>query len=110
MGTRCCLAKQPFHHVTVHVSQAITPALEKPGQPFMVDAELVEDRCVQIVHRHFIANGPVAEFIGLSEIQPGLETATGDQLGKAVRMMVAFVICFHLAGLAERRAPNWPLA
>jgi hypothetical protein len=25
-------------------------------------------------------------------------------------MMVAFVICFHLAGLAERRAPNWPLA
>src|SRR5262249_38576967 len=52
------------HHFAVHVGQAIVAALEAEGEPGVVDAEEVEDRCLEIEGAHGIFDDVVAEVVG----------------------------------------------
>ena len=44
------LRQQFRNHATVHIGQAVSPALELVGELFMVHSEAVQHRCVQVVH------------------------------------------------------------
>ena len=79
------------------ICQSIVATLVAVGQTRVVDAELMHDRGVQIVNGHFVANYCIAEIVGLSVNQTGLESTSGNKRRKTIRMMVSAVRLVHLA-------------
>ena len=55
----------------------------------MVEAELVQDGGVQVVHVHLAVHGVVAVFVSATVSKPLLETAAGKAHGEAIGVMVA---------------------
>src|SRR5690348_14004313 len=54
-----------------------------------VETQQVQDRSLQVVHRHLVLRDEVAEVVGLSKHQAWLHAATGHPDGEAMRVMVA---------------------
>ena len=48
------LRQDLFHHFTVHVRQAIVPALETIRELRVIKAQQMHDRCLQIVNVNFV--------------------------------------------------------
>jgi len=55
-----------MHDAPVHIRQSEITTLEPVREAFVVDAELVQQRCVEIMHVHLIHFCSVAQFIGLA--------------------------------------------
>ncbi len=55
-----------FHHVAMHVGQAVMPALELERQPGVVDAQAVQQGRMQVVDVHGIASDVVAVIVGFA--------------------------------------------
>lgn len=51
----------------MHVRQPITPALMPEGEPFVVDAQKVQQGRLKIMHVHRVARDVVPEFVRLAE-------------------------------------------
>jgi len=60
------LCRQVLHHFTVHVPQPVVAALELERQSHVIDPRQVQDRRVQVVHVHPVADDVVRELIRLS--------------------------------------------
>src|SRR5439155_5831393 len=65
--------EQVFDDVARHVGQAQVEPLEFHREPFVVDAEQVQDRGVQIVHVDDIFHRVVAEFVRRSVSESALD-------------------------------------
>ena len=70
MQTAIDSGEDRFHHGTAHVGQAEVAALVAEGQPFVVDAQQVEDRGVEVVDVDAILDGVVTELVGRAQGRP----------------------------------------
>ena len=58
------LGKNPFDDMRLFdPGQALVQALEREGQFLVVDAQLVQDGCVQVAHGHGVLHDVVAEIV-----------------------------------------------
>ena len=62
----------------VDVGQPVVAALEVVGQPFVVDAQEVEDRGLEVVDVDGVLGDVVAEVVGLAVGDAGLDAAAGE--------------------------------
>ena len=60
----CSLGQNLVDHSAADVGQTEVAALETVGQPFVVDAQQMQHRGVQVVDVHDVFDGVVAEFVG----------------------------------------------
>jgi hypothetical protein len=81
-----------FHHLAMHVSEAVMPALKFEGQSRVIDAEAVHQRGVQVMHVDGVTRDIVAVIIGLAVSHAGLDSAAGHPDGETARMMIAAII------------------
>ena len=58
--------------------QTLVEALEREGQLFVVDAQLVQNGCMQVADGHGILHNVVAEIVGLPVRDPTLDAAAGE--------------------------------
>jgi len=111
---------QIMHHMSVHIRQAKISALVAVGQSPVIDAEQVEDGCIQIVNAHrarrpmflawpwtkWIAIGVgnvVTKVIRLSVSNPRPDAAPGHPDGEAARMMIAAIVLLRQRPLTISR-------
>lgn len=92
----------------MNIGEAVVSALVPECQAFVVDAKLVHQCGMEIVHRHLVFDDRVAEIVGLTMDQARLKTSSGDECGEAVGMMVTPVRFFYLPVLAERCPSEFP--
>ncbi len=64
----------------MNVGQALVAAAVAKGELLMIDAQLVEHCCPQVVDRAGILDRIIPEFVGCSVGSPATHPATGDQL------------------------------
>ena len=79
-------------------------ALELEGELFVVDAELMQDRRVEVVDVNWIADDVVAEVVGLAVGDPRLDAAAGHPDREAARVMITAVVRGGQVSLAIDRA------
>jgi phytoene dehydrogenase-like protein len=77
-----------------------SPAVEK-GEAFVVEAEQMQNRRVQVVHRDDFLDGAVTELVGRAVGHAAAHAAACHPDGEALRIVVATI-----ATLRERRAPK----
>ena len=73
----------------MHIGEAEVAAIVTVGELFMVEAQLMENCGVQIVHVHFALHGVVAILVGVAVGETGLEAAAGEAHGKTIGVMVS---------------------
>ena len=64
-------------HFSVNVRQAEIATLEPKRKLLVIDAKAVQDRGIEIVHVHGIADHVVTEIVGLADLDSRLDAATG---------------------------------
>ena len=57
--------------------QTLVQSLERKGQLFVIDAQLVKDGCVQVTNGDWILHDVVTEIVGFSVRHPSLDAAAG---------------------------------
>ena len=77
------------HYVSVYVGQAEIATGIAIGKSFVVEAEQVQNGCVQIVNVNAVLHRFGAEFVGTPERQAAANTASGHPKGKGVGVMAA---------------------
>ena len=102
---------QLLDNLAENIGEAVVPSLMLVGKPFMVDAQEVQDRGVEIMHVDARGDDAVTEWIGRAVGDAGLDAATGRPGGEAARVMIAPVVGgrqFSLAviGAAELAPPE----
>jgi hypothetical protein len=73
-------------------SQAQFQPLLTNAQPFVVDAEQVQNGGVEVADVHWILHDVVAEGAGFAEDEARLDAAAGHPVAKTARMMIAALI------------------
>ncbi len=71
------------------VGEAVGSALESEGKFFVVDAEEVEDGCVEVVDVHGVLCGVESDFVGFAVGVAGLCSAADEDGGESVFVVVA---------------------
>ena len=84
-----CLRDNLFNNASVYVSKAEVTAVVAVGELLMVEAELVQDSGMEVVHVHLALHGVVAVFVGIAVGKTWFETTSGKTNGKAIRVMIA---------------------
>src|SRR6516165_11015654 len=87
-----------------NVGETLLPALEQEGQPFVVQAEQLQDSRVQVVDVDTILDGAEAEFVGGANDLSALDAAARQHRGKAVGVVVAAGGPVRVAPVGDRRA------
>lgn len=75
------------------------------GQPFMVDAEEMQDRRVKIVHMGAAFDRFVTELVGCSKAKACLDAAASEKVGESLRIVVTAVTPLGKGIPAEFSAP-----
>src|SRR5207245_219611 len=70
----------------IHIRQLLLPAIVGERQPFKIQAEQMQQRSVQIRHRHNILHSAIAEFIRSSVAYSALYSASCDPQAEASLM------------------------
>ena len=65
-----------LHHMPAHIGETKRAAVKSVSELLMIEAELVENRRVQIVHVNFVLHGEMAEFVRGPERKAGFHTPT----------------------------------
>ncbi len=71
------------HHLTVHIREPEVAPLEAEGQPLVVEAELMQDRGVEIVDVDGALDDLVAEVVAAPWILPALKPPPATHMVKA---------------------------
>ena len=105
------LRQKIMNNLPMHIREPIAPALVLVGEPFVFDAEQVEERGLEVVHMHRIFDDVVAELVRLPVGEAGLDAAAGHPDGKTAGVVVAAVIVFgelalRVVGPAKLAAPD----
>ena len=94
--------------MAVDVGEAVVTALEFEGELFVVDAEEMKNRCLEIVDVDFVLDGVKADVVAFSVSHPGLHAAAGHPDGVSVGMMIAAPLGAVVKGaLNEGRASEF---
>ena len=88
LGSR---AQNIIDHLAVHVREAEVSALEHVSEPFVVDAELREDRGLQVVNMHLVLDDVESEIVGLAVGEAGLGAAAGQPDREAIGVMLSLI-------------------
>ena len=83
--------------------QAHVETLDFVSKPSMIDAEAVEDGCVQVVNVDGVFDDVVAEFVGFAVDDAGLDAAASHPDREAARVVVAAVVFAGQPALAVDR-------
>jgi hypothetical protein len=87
------LRQKRLHHFATHIRESEIAALEAVGELFVIKAELVEHRGVQILHGDFVLDGGIAELVGRAVDLTAFDAAAGHPHGEAFGMVItAFAI------------------
>ena len=62
------------------------------GQPFVIDTQLMQDRCVKVMNFDRVLNGVLADFVGRPMDMATFETAACEPNAKAIAMVSASVL------------------
>ena len=73
----------------MNVREAVVPAFVTVGELEVIHSQQVQERGVEVVHTHRVAGDVVAEVVGRSVHDAGLEAAAGRPNREAAGMMVA---------------------
>ena len=82
--------------VAVYISKAEVTAVVAVGELLMVEAELMQDGGMEVVHVHLALHGVVTVFVGITIGKTRFEAASGKANGKTIRVMIAagaFILC-----------------
>src|SRR5687768_11156219 len=99
------LRDQLPHHPRLfrRADEALVEALVRVAELVRVDAELVEDGGLEVVHVHLAGGDAVAELVGFAEGDAGLDAAAGHEDRERVGVVVAAEEFAAVALLVERR-------
>ena len=75
--------------MAVHIGQAKVTTVIPVGEFLVVEAELVHNGGMQVVHVHLALHGMVAVLVGITMGETRLETTTRKANGEAIRVMIA---------------------
>jgi len=103
--------KDALYRLAVHVGQAVLAALELERQPFVVDAQAVENGGIQVVHMHWIPDDVVGVVVGFAVTDARLDTSTRQPHCEAASVMVSPVVgvtqlALAVSGATELAAPD----
>ena len=73
----------------VHVGQASVDAVVAEGQAFVVDAEKMQDRCMQVIAVSPAAGALVAELVAFTMPDAALDAGAGQPGDEGAAVMVA---------------------
>ena len=95
----------------MNVGEAKISPLVSKHEAFVVDPQAFQDGCIEVVNVDRIFQDVVAEIVGLSVNDPGLDSTTSHPLGVAAWMVVATVVALcqpalAINGPAEIAAPD----
>ena len=90
-----------------HASQSLIEAEERERQPFVIDSQLVQNRCVEISHVDWVFNDVVTEVIGDAVRDAAFDTTAGHPSREATWMVIASIILVRQFALAIRRASKF---
>ena len=105
------LRQQRLHNFAVDVGEAEVAALVAVGELRVLDAHEVQDRRVEVVHMHGVADDVVAVVVRLAVRGAFSHAGTGEEDAEAARVMVASVVglgerALRVDGAAKFAAPN----
>src|SRR5262245_24940634 len=92
----------------MHIRKPEIPSLESEREFFVIEAEQMKNRGVNVVSVRWILNRVETEFIGLAKDLPGFHTATREPHCEGIDMVIAprrVAILAH-GGAAEFAAPD----
>jgi hypothetical protein len=100
-----------FDDVSVDVGETVAAALEAEGQFCVVDAQAVEQRCVQVVDVDGVLGDVVAVVVGAPVSLPAFDAASGQPQTETSRMMIPSVVILReislaIDGATELAAPD----
>ena len=95
-----------LHHVPLDIREAEIAACIFVGQLFVIHAEQVQERRVQIVDVDFVLLREVAVVVGRAVRDAGLHAAAGHPHREAVRIMIAPVAALRGGRAAKFPAPK----
>jgi hypothetical protein len=100
------LRHQSLHHLCrIHPREAEVEALEAVAELLVIEAEEMQDRCVEVVHGHGITGDMPGEVVGLPIDLAAFDAAAGHPEAEGTRMMIAAGDLLEaLAVLTERSA------
>ena len=78
-----------MHDFPVHIGQTELAAGMKRRQSFMVQAQKMQDCCLQVVHMNRFIDNVESQLIGGSPGQTSLDSAPRQPHRKGLRMMIA---------------------
>ena len=73
----------------MHVGKAEVTAIVTVGEFFVIEAKLMQNGGMEVVHVHLAFHSVVAVFVGVAVGETRLEPAAGKTNGKAIRIMIA---------------------
>ena len=77
------------NHMAMNIREPPRSAVVVVGEPFVVEAEQVEDGRVEVVDVDHVFDGLVAELVGGTEAEPMLDARAGEPGGEALGVVVA---------------------
>lgn len=83
-----------MNHSPGDVGQAVVATGVAVSQAFVVEAEKVQDRRVEVVNVDFVLHGAEAELVGHSVSRATFHSGSGEPRGKAEMIVVAAVTSF----------------
>jgi len=89
-----------FDDMSMYIGQAAFDAVVVEAQAFVVEAEQVEQRGVEVVDCRHVFDGFVAEFVGGSVAESALYACSGEPDGEAGGVVVAAACAFLERGHA----------
>ena len=79
-------------NVAVNVSQPVISAFVSIGQSFVVEAQLMQQGCLQVVKVNTSLDWAIPKFIGRAISQTSLHTAAGKECTEAFLLMLSAVL------------------
>ncbi len=99
-------AQNVVHDLAVDIRQTEITTGVSIRQLCVIDAELVQDRGVQIVKMDLVLDRVVPVLIGFSVRHPATNAASGHPHRKSVRIVVATISVFGCRSASEFSAPD----
>ena len=73
----------------MHIRQPKIAAVVAIGEFFVIEAELMQNGGMEVVHVHLALHGVVTVFVGIAVRKTWFEAASGKANGKTIRVMIA---------------------
>lgn len=94
-------------NATVNVGQSIVAPLMLVGQSLVVDAKLMHDCCLEVMHVNRVFNDIDTVVVRSSVAESRFDSASSQPVGKTVGMMVTSIVIWCELALAVDGAPKF---